>query len=58
MTENREITYSSIALAVYAVSCVFFVFLVGFLYIVGLTPMRGCFRYCSTLPGLTSGSRE
>ena len=47
MTENREITYSSIALAVYAVSCVFFVFLVGFLYIVGLTPMRGCFRYCS-----------
>ena len=40
-----SITFSITALSVYAISCVFFIFLVASLYIVGLTPMRNCFRW-------------
>ena len=42
--EHHHITFSLTALSIYAVSCVFFIFLVASLYIVGLTPMRACFR--------------
>ena len=39
-----SITFSFTALSVYVISCVFFIFLVASLYVVGLTPMRNCFR--------------
>ena len=40
--EEHEITFSVTALSVYAVSCLFFIFLVASLYIIGLTPWRAC----------------
>ncbi len=43
--EAGEITFSVTALSVYAVSCLFFMFLVASLYIIGLTPWRACLRY-------------
>ena len=43
--EANEITFSVTALSVYAVSCLFFMFLVASLYIIGLTPWRACLRY-------------
>ena len=43
--EVGEITFSVTALSVYAVSCLFFMFLVASLYIIGLTPWRACLRY-------------
>ena len=44
MSDN-VLSYSSIALVVYFTSALFFIILVGFLFVVGLTPMRPCFRY-------------
>lgn len=43
--EVGEITFSVTALSVYAVSCLFFMFLVASLYIIGLTPWRACLRF-------------
>jgi len=45
MSDNI-LSYSSIALVVYLISALFFILLVGFLFVVGLTPMRPCFS-CS-----------
>ena len=43
MSDNT-LSYSTIALVVYIISAIFFILLVGFLFVVGLTPMRPCFR--------------
>lgn len=43
MGDNESVSYSTTAAIVYAVSSVFFFFLVLFLFVVGLTPMTPCF---------------
>ena len=48
MSDN-VLSYSSIALVVYFLSAAFFILLVVFLFVVGLTPMRPCFRYTTQL---------
>ena len=45
----QSVSYSTTAAIVYAVSSVFFFFLVLFLFVVGLTPMTPCFRQCFQL---------
>ena len=48
MSDNI-LSYSSIALVVYILSAAFFILLVGCLFVVGLTPMRPCFRYTTQI---------
>ena len=48
----QSVSYSTTAAIVYAVSSVFFFFLVLFLFVVGLTPMTPCFRCTQSITQL------